>query len=142
MANADLLQKQFPFPRVLLGRMAKLNNKQFSTKIKHFVNRGFLTYYDLKNFVRDYPSLSTEEKNSHGGDVFFNWVTNVLEKSRNRVKNHKNNLTLAGGSNAFIKPHEKTTAMNANTNKHIYENIHKVYIAEETFKILKNYGNL
>ncbi len=142
MANADLLRKQFPFPKLLLGRMAKENNKQFSTKIKHFVSRGFLTYYDLKNFIRDYPKLSEDEKKSHGGDIFFNWVRNILEKSRNRVDQHKKNLTLAGGSNAYIKPHEKTIPMNANTDKHIYENIHKVYITEETLKLLKKHGNL
>jgi hypothetical protein len=141
MANADLLRKQFPFPKSLLARMAEVNNKQFSTKIKHFVKQGFLTYYDLKNFINDYPTLSDEEKNSHGGDIFFNWVTNVLNKSRERVKQHKKNLTDAGSSNMYIKPHEKTLAMNANTDKHIYENTYKIYVSEQTFKKIK-YGNL
>lgn len=141
MANSSLINKQFPFPKNLLGRMAKVNNKVFSTKIRNFVNQGFLTYYDLKNFVRNYPNMGESEKKSHGGDIFFNWATNVLSKSRERVKKHKENLALSGASNTYIKPHEKTTAMGANTDKHIYENITKIYISEQTLKLIKN-GNL
>jgi len=118
MANSALINRNFVIPQSVVYYFHK-NVPKVAVQVKNFLDRGYIGYYDMKNFIKDYPNLSDVEKAEHGGEIFFKWVNGLLERLRERVKQSKTNKAAMGQSNTFIKPHEKTPARHAHTQKPI-----------------------
>lgn len=142
MANSKLIGKNVPFPENLLPSMRRNlgDNLEFATQINNFIEDRNVSYDDLRNVVKNYPTYSTEEKLQHGGDLFYRWAVATLNRLTRVVKRSKENLSLAGKNNAYIKQHEKNVTGKANTEKPLYESpkkIKKIYISETIFKKLK-----
>lgn len=114
MANSTLINRKFVIPKQMIYYF-QTKVPRVAIQVQNFLNKGHINYYDMKNFVRDYPTLSDQEKIEHGGEVFYKWVNGLLERLRNVVKNSKYNKTMMGKSNAFIKPHEKTPTRHGHT---------------------------
>lgn len=118
MANSALIDRKFVIPKPMIYYFHQ-NVPKVAVQVQNFLDAGAIGYYDMKNFVRDYPKLSDADKATHGGHIFFKWVSGLLERLRNRVKQSKKNKTMMGKSNAYIKPHEKTPARHGHTEKSI-----------------------
>ena len=133
MANSYLVGRRVVFPKALLPRIREACKGRPSQQLKNLYERGYLEYDDLKNIKKNYPLLSDAEKLAHGGDTFYAWVVRQLNSLRDRVEQKKKNSTMAGLSNQYIKPHEKT---------HNVQTPNVVKITENTFKKLKENGFL
>jgi hypothetical protein len=141
MANSKLLNREVPFPENLLPVMKRNlgGELEFATQIKNFIEDRNISYNDLRNIVKNYRTYNSREKLEHGGDVFYKWATATLDRLTRTVERSKENLSLAGKSNAYIKQHEKNVTGKANTEKPIYESekkITKIYISEDILKKL------
>lgn len=117
MANSKLETRSFVFPTKILPEIYKLGGgeNKISEQLRNFISSGSLTYYDMKNFLRDYKNMGEGERNVNGGNAFYSWVSGTLNHARKVVANHKNNMNMAGFSNTHIKPHEKRNNMPKNT---------------------------
>lgn len=114
MANSALVGRKIMFPKQLILQL-KQSSPVFSTQVQNFLDQGYMEYYDMKNYLRDFPTIPDEEKPKYGGYVLFKWVRGMLNTLRNRVENIKKGKDLAGKSNAFIKTHNKTPARTGHT---------------------------
>lgn len=105
MANSNLKNKKFTIPQSI-KQLIQSNSYQSERKT-NLLGKDYLSYYNVKNYIRDYDSLSNNEKKSIGGKKFINWCENQLKLSRNVDHNHKKMAKAGGRMNSFIKPHEK-----------------------------------
>lgn len=117
MANSKLETRSFVFPTKILPEVYNLagGEQGVSEQLKKYISRGSLTYYEMKNFLRDFKNMGDDEKNVNGGRPFYSWVFGTLNHARNVVANHKDNMSAAGFSNTHIKPHEKENNMPKST---------------------------
>lgn len=89
-------------------------------QLQNFFDAGYLSYYDIKNFIKNYPSLSDDDKTKHGGEMFYKWANGILNRMRTSVKKRKQLASDNGKKNAFIKPHDKNFSLTSHTEKNIY----------------------
>lgn len=118
MANSNLIGRKIMFPKQLILQL-KAKSNQFSTQVQNFLDQGYMNYYDMKNYLRDFPSLSDDEKLKYGGYVLYKWVNGILTTLRTRVENMKKARDMSGKSNVFLKTHDKTPARTAHTRQKI-----------------------
>lgn len=105
MPNSDLKNKRFYIPLEIKALIKK--NNYTSQRKNNLLKKGYLSYYDLKNYLKDYDTFSVEEKKSVGGKQFIKWCESTLTANRDSIHSKKTNAKNAGQSNQFIRSHEK-----------------------------------
>lgn len=134
MANSKLVDKKFALNSNVVSKVLSFGRENLSNRIHNYINQGYMTYDDLKNYIGDYEGLDGESKKQNGGDIFYNWAKNKLNHSRDIVKNTKMNHTNMGFSNKYIKPHNKNLS-NSAIRKGLHENIITRTIIKEINKL-------
>lgn len=139
MANSQLEHKIFGLSDILINHIKmtinKYPNAKFGVpKLKNILDKGHLTYYDVKNFIACSKQPEFKENyEQYGGNVLFTYLQNLLKRQRASVENHKelvNNVS----DNAYIKPHDKSNLKVApiteNNIKTIFLNLYENLLLE------------
>jgi hypothetical protein len=130
MPNKALLNKKLILPDTLVNNIIS-NPDNFSTQMKNFAENGYMSYDDIKNFIRRYPQMNEEEKIKHGGANFYKFVTKRYTKMKDAIEKSKDIKQDAGFENSHIKTHEKNfsdTGKGKSINLEVNENIYKKII--------------
>ena len=156
MANKDLYNKIFTCPKNILDRLHYMDKKYGDyegigkDRVKNILNNPKITYQNIKRIKNFFDTH--QEKDTifefNGGDLMYNWVTNILNKKRDSLEGYKKIKSDIGVGNSFRKSHYKDTTKNVtkvnipkikSDNKSL-TNGYSVY--EHITEILNNINNL
>lgn len=103
MANSLLVNNKFSIPQLLKNNLVGLSvNTPLPIAIKRWIDEGFLTYDDAKNYKKNFDISNA----SAAETIFFNWINNLLAQKRKTIKTVKKlNSTVL--SNQYLKQHTK-----------------------------------
>jgi len=100
--NKDLYGKQYKVPQNHLNNLKKYDSEK---TIQNILNSGIITYSNMKRILN---RMENGEKESLGGDMFYNWIKQSLNSDRNNIYNTKKSESTVM-NNRFLKPHEKSS---------------------------------
>lgn len=111
--NKDLYGKQYKVPQNHLNNLKKYDSEK---TIANILSTGMISYSNMKKILN---RMENGEKETLGGDMFYNWIKQSLNSDRNSIKNTKKSESLVM-NNRFLKPHEKNSlhTMNRPTQSH------------------------
>jgi hypothetical protein len=104
--NKDLYGKNYPIPENIL---AGLKNYGANETIKNLLSSNQISYSLIKKCIH---RMENGEKDTLGGDQFYNWLKQTLNSDRGSLETTKKNKSETGMANAYNQEHSK---QNVNT---------------------------
>lgn len=99
--NKDLYGKNYPIPEnILVG----LKNYGTNETIKNLLTSHQISYSLIKKCIH---RMENGEKDTLGGDQFYNWLKQTLNSNRSSLETSKKNKSETGMANAYNQEHSK-----------------------------------
>ena len=106
--NKDLYGKYYKIPPHILKHLQSCSNEQ---TIGNLLSSGNISYSLIKKCIH---RMENGEKESLGGDTFYNWLKQTLSSDRNSLELSKNAKSESGVSNAHNQKHTKNNLKDMN----------------------------
>lgn len=106
--NKDLYGKSYKIPPHILKHLQSCSGEQ---TINNLLSSGNISYSLIKKCIH---RMENGEKESLGGDTFYNWLKQTLNSDRNSLELSKNAKSESGVSNAHNQTHTKNNLKDMN----------------------------